>query len=79
MSSFTPIYELRDWIDINKLYWNLLSGNPNAIKLLEQNPDKIDWSCLSENPNAIKLLEQNPDKISWIGLSINPSIFNCSF
>ena len=39
MSSFKPIYKLRDWIDINKLSWSLLSGNPNAIKLLEQNPD----------------------------------------
>ena len=29
---------------------------PNAIKLLEANPDKIDWSNLSKNPNAIKLL-----------------------
>jgi len=49
--------------------------NPNAIHLLEQNPDKIVWFYLSYNPNAIKLLEQNPDKIIWEKLSTNPSIF----
>ena len=43
--------------------------NPNAIKLLEQNPHKISWGCLSKNPNAIKILEQNPDKINWENLS----------
>jgi hypothetical protein len=26
--------------------------NPEAIKLLELNPDKIDWPNLSANPNA---------------------------
>jgi hypothetical protein len=40
-----------------------LSENPNAIQLLEQNPDKINWEYLSNNPNAIHYLEQNPDKL----------------
>ena len=52
---------------------NYLSHNPNAIHLLEQNPNKIDWSWLSKNPNAIHLLEQNPDKIDWCNLSQNPN------
>ena len=69
------------WIDINKLNWSQLSGNPNAIELLITygiNPDKIDWFELSgnENPEAIELLKQNPDKIdryySWYNLSKNP-------
>jgi hypothetical protein len=47
--------------------------NPNAIHLLEQNPDKIEWDYLSLNPNAIHLLEANPEKIRWYGLSKNPS------
>ena len=51
----------------------LLSINPNAISLLEQNPDKINWIFLSKNPNAISLLEQNPDKIYWNRLSENIS------
>jgi hypothetical protein len=34
-----------------------LSKNPNAILLLEADPDKIDWCNLSENPNAIHLFE----------------------
>ena len=54
----------------------MLSTNPNAIHLLEQNPDKIDWFWLSLNPNAIDLLEKNQDKIvvyrvGYICLHIN--------
>ena len=71
--------KLRDWIDIDKLDWNNLSLNPNAIHLLEQNPDKINWYHLSLNPNAIHLLEQNQDKIDWEDLSINPSIFTYDY
>jgi hypothetical protein len=47
--------------------------NPNAIHLLEQNPDEIEWDLLSGNPNVIHLLEQNPDKINWCCLSSNPN------
>ena len=49
----------------NKISWQWLSGNPNAIHLLEQNEDKINWDRLSGNPNAIHLLEKNMDKIHW--------------
>ena len=51
----------------------VISGNPNAIHLLEQNLDKVNWSALSHNPNAIHLLEQNMDKIDWDMLSSNPN------
>ena len=51
-------YKLRDWIDINKLNWNYLSYNPNAIELLKENQDKIDWDYLSFNINAIELLKK---------------------
>ena len=64
---------LRDWIDVDKIDWEYLSKNPNAIHLLEQNIDKIDWWELSLNPNAIHLLEQYPDKINWCYLSRNPN------
>ena len=46
-----------------------------AIKLLEQNQDKIYWPLLSENSEALHLLEQNQDKIVWWHLSKNPAIF----
>jgi len=58
-------YVLLDWIDKDKLNWELLSKNPNAIDLLKENIDKIDrsmWSILSANPNAIDLLK---DKINY--------------
>ena len=55
----------------------MLSKNPNAIHLLEQNQNKIDWLRLSSNPNpnAINILKNNQDKIRWDYLSSNPSIF----
>jgi hypothetical protein len=55
----------------DKIDWDWLSANPNAIHLLEQNPDKINWYWLSLNPNAIHLLEKNPYKIDWYWLSKN--------
>ena len=70
----TP-YKLSDWVYshyINK-FWSRLSGNPNAVHLLEQNQDKINWTFLSGNPNAIYLLEKHQDKIDWERLSGNPN------
>ena len=68
-------YKLRDWIDPEKLDWEVLSFNPNAIPLLEKNPDKIDNFFISKNPNAIPWLEKNQDKVEWNMISTNPSIF----
>jgi hypothetical protein len=53
----------------------LLSLNPNAIQLLEENIEKVNWDKLSENLNAIHLLEKNQDKINWKLFSRSPSIF----
>jgi hypothetical protein len=65
--------KLLNWIPLDKIDWWHLSGNPNAISLLEQNVDKICWPLLSYlNSNAIHLLEQHPDKIHWGYLSKNP-------
>ena len=47
--------------------------NPNAIKLLSEELDKIHWSNLSQNPSTIRLLSENLDKIYWRVLSENPS------
>jgi hypothetical protein len=63
----------------DKINWKWLSGNPNAIHLLEQNLNKIHWGLLSENPNAIHLLQQNPDKNCRYSLSHNPSIFEYDY
>jgi hypothetical protein len=49
------MYKLLDWIDINKINWIWLSGNPNAIHLLEKNIDKIDWDFLSLNSSIFEL------------------------
>jgi hypothetical protein len=50
-----------------------LSKNPNAIKLLKENQNKIHWGYLSLNPNAIDLLKENKNKINWNFLSYNPN------
>ena len=63
--------KLRDWVDIDKLDWDYLSENENAISLLKENQDKINWNSLSSNENAIELLKKNKDKIIWNDLSFN--------
>ena len=74
-----PLYEFLDFIDINKVDWEFLSENPNAIHVLEKNLDKIVWRYLSENPNAIPLLEKYPDNICWYWISQNQSIFEIDY
>ena len=64
---------------MNKIDWNNLSMNPNAIHILSNNNNKIDWHWLSRNPNATDLLEKNLNKINWYSLSLNPSIFEYDY
>ena len=56
-----------------------MSAIPEAIQLLEKNPDKIDWFWLSSNPAAIQLLKANPEKIDWAMFSSNPAIFEYDY
>ena len=72
---------LRNFIKENKdkIDWEQLSTNPNAIELLKENKDKINWISLSMNPNAIEILKKNQDKIDWKYLSYNPSIFTYDY
>ena len=70
------MYKFVDWIDINKINWNILSFNENAISILEKNLDKINWYNLSENINAISILEKNLDKVNWNVLSKNANAIN---
>ena len=68
--------KLREWIPFDKLYWAYLSGNPNAIPILEKTLDKVVWKNLSENPNAVHILEKNLYKLDeecWYWLSSNPN------
>ena len=70
----------------NKVDWEYLSMNPNAIELLRANPSKIDWRALSKNPEAIELLKERVayekslgleeynkllNRINWLSLSKN--------
>jgi hypothetical protein len=63
---------------MDKICWDNLSSNPNAISLLEQNMDKVYWDNFYCNPNAIHLLEKHMDKIhidmiDWDYVSMNPN------
>jgi hypothetical protein len=79
---------LRYGIPIEKLNWEFLVKNPNAIDLIKERidyenslskeeydslPFKINWSALCSNPKAIDLLDANQDKIDWSVLSYNPN------
>lgn len=79
MNNQYNICKLRNWITLDKLHWNYLSNNPNAIYLLEKNLDKNDWEYLSLNLNVIYLLEQNFHKINQERLSENSSIFTYDY
>jgi len=76
-----PRMKLLDWIPEDKLSWDYLSKNPNAMHLLEKHPDKIYWVWLSQNPSAIHMLEtvlqHEPRKICWANLSMNPTQYTC--
>jgi hypothetical protein len=61
---------------LDKLDWEELSRNPNAIPLLEQNMDKIDWLWILHNPNVYPFLKKHwvhaQEKINWNVLSRTP-------
>ena len=72
----------------NKIDWNELFKNPNAIDLLKENPTQPNFNYLSANPNAIDLLKEQikyentldvkeykvlENKINWKYLSANPN------
>jgi hypothetical protein len=57
------MYILHNWVPYDKIDWETLSSNQNAISLLENNLDKNDWSNLSRNENAVRLLENNLDNM----------------
>jgi hypothetical protein len=65
------VYKLRNWIPFEKINWEGMSQNPNAIYLLEQYPNKINWRYISLNTNAIHIIRKNLDKIDWDLLSKN--------
>jgi hypothetical protein len=54
--------------------WKTLSSNPEALYLLEENPENISYRylCSNTNPRAIELLRQNITRINWEVLSKNP-------
>ena len=60
------LIKLCNWIDKDKIDWENLSRNRNAMHILEQIPNNIHWDRLSGNPNAMHILEQNLDKVDWI-------------
>ena len=69
---FYPIYDFDEKL-LEKLDWQELSDNPNAIPILEKHLDKVYWKWFSGNPNAVSILENNLDKVDWFWLSENPN------
>ena len=60
-------------------FWQILSRNTKAIKILRANRGKIDWCelCGNQSTEAIELLEEEmatkPNIVNWIILSGNPN------
>lgn len=54
-NDFEIMFKLRDFIRIDKVDWNLMSKNPNAIHLLEKNPRRVNWTIISQNPSIFEL------------------------
>ena len=60
-------------------FWEILSRNSKAVKILRANRGKVDWCslCGNQSTEAIKLLEEKmetePDIVNWIILSGNPN------
>jgi hypothetical protein len=91
-SNMKPIFlphPLTDWTEVSihaeviyleshldKLDWEELSRNPNAIPLLEQNMDKIDLLWILHNPSICPFLKKNgvhvQEQINWNALSRTP-------
>jgi len=38
----------------DKIYWDDLCLNPNAIDLIKNNQERIDWDSLSTNPSIFE-------------------------
>jgi hypothetical protein len=58
---------------MDKIDFDSLSLNENAIDILEQYIYNVNWRNLSANPNALPILLKNPDRIDNSMLSINPN------
>lgn len=56
-------------------FWENLSANPNAIKILERYPDKISKTGIARNINAFPFILNYPNKIKWSLFAQNSSIF----
>jgi hypothetical protein len=58
--------KLRNWVNIQKLNWNYLCKNPNAIELLKINKDKINWDYLCKNTNLFVIYFINVKFIKFV-------------
>jgi hypothetical protein len=58
---------------IKSEFWKNVSMNENAIKILEENMDKIHWMSLATNHKAGRLFIGNEEKIFWNYFSMNTS------
>jgi hypothetical protein len=57
---------------MDRIDFDALSENKNAMEILEEYIYKVNWSKLSANPNALPILLNNPDRIDYNMFSTNP-------
>ena len=59
-----------------KLSWTFISGNPYAVELLREHPDRIHWDTLcveASNKEQFEFLRENVDRVNWDFICRNPN------
>lgn len=78
----TTTWELREWIDPEKLKFEFLCANPRAINIINNNKDKIDFKMLCYNTSddifgtLIELFENFDNNVDNILPNDNKFLFN---
>lgn len=65
---FLPVEERSE-----RMFWNLLALNPNAVSFLQDHLEKVNWKKLTYNPNSLPLFEKHPEKVQWDMFQMNPN------
>ena len=72
--------KLLDWVDINKIDWDMMSINPRGLELINNNikNKNINLNYMSSNTDVsvIEILNDYKNIINWDLLSINKNAIN---
>ena len=73
------MFKLKEFVNPDSLDWGLLSQNPNAVHLLEKNPEEFECEWISKNPSIFELdynaLKERCSIYKWelLSVALHPS------